>query len=525
MTGSAGSDVYIYTSPDQSSGANVDTITDFSTGDVLQISHTMAAAGTFIASDAGAVASLGDTGGNLTGVAGQMVFITGTNQLALDINGSGTITGLDYRIGMTSVTAVPTTAINFIITGNAGSDLITTLGGADTINMTTGDTVDGGAGLDTFAFAAATTGSTITGGAGADVVTLAAGNNTLAVTDTDGITVTTSTGNLIIAGTGTIAINALAMATETMAPSGTGAFTITNWDSTGTLTDTSTSAISVTLAARATGTLALGADTTGTDAVIATALTDTQVVTMTGSNDATVSLLLGDLSAAAYAGTLSVTAGGVGGLGSNIIETGSGNDTINAGGGVDSITAGAGADRIELAETTDAVDTVAYSAVDTTVFDTITGFSLALDVIDWNVALKSDNNTASAPTAYLAVTAAAQTNTITGSTTAVVIEFANAADALGEGTTGTFNVLTATNAEIKAEVIKQLATDTAVALTTGTANQNLLFVMYDESGNAAVINFIENEGVGTTIDAADTIQVVGVLSTIALGAITTANFI
>jgi Ca2+-binding RTX toxin-like protein len=383
LTGGSGSDVFQYTLVAQSSGATVDTITDFSTADdQLEVTlnySTLITGVTVNAVRATAGAGVTEAQASLTGERGQYVYDTTASRLYVNVNNDNLLTALDYSINInaasTATATVANTDINFIVTGTSSADTITTDGGADTINMGQGDSVNGGAGADTFAFAAVSTASSITGGTGADVVTLFAGANTLTVGDTDGITITTSTGIQTIAGTGIIAIDATAMSTEAMNLSGTGAFTVTGWDSTGTLTDTSTSAISVTLAARATGTLALGTDTTGTDAVTATALTDTQVVTMTGSNDATVSLLLGDLSAAAYAGTLNVTAGGVGGLGTNVIATGTANDTINAGGGADSITAGAGDDTIELAETTDAIDTVVFAdTAANNAVDTITGF-------------------------------------------------------------------------------------------------------------------------------------------------------
>lgn len=126
---------------------------------------------------------------------------------------------------------------------------------------------------------------------------------------------------------------------------------------------------------------------------------------------------------------------------------------------------------------------------------------------------------------YLANTAGAGATSVTANGTATVFEFAAAADYLGAGNAGTFDLTLATAAEVKDEVIDQLTTDAAVALTTGTANQHLLFVMYDEAGNAALIRFLENEGAGTTIDAADSITVIGIFTGITAGAFTTENFI
>ena len=70
----------------------------------------------------------------------------------------------------------------------------------------------------------------------------------------------------------------------------------------------------------ATITLALGSDTTGTEAITATALTDGDVLTLTGANNATIAFDEGDITASAYTGALTVTAT----TGTNIIVTGSG---------------------------------------------------------------------------------------------------------------------------------------------------------------------------------------------------------
>ena len=80
---------------------------------------------------------------------------------------------------------------------------------------------------------------------------------------------------------------------QTLTTSGAGATTITGLSAD--LTDTSTAAQSVTVGSVATITLALGSDTTGTDAIVATELSDGQVLTMTGANDATVAFDEGDI--------------------------------------------------------------------------------------------------------------------------------------------------------------------------------------------------------------------------------------
>jgi Ca2+-binding RTX toxin-like protein len=368
LSGGLGADTFVYTSGittlgssiAESNSANTDSISDFvSLTDKLQVTldYSMVASPLDISAtkSSNGVAGTALAQDTLTGQRGQWVYDTTGSALFINFNNDNLLTASDFKIainaGSTATTTVAEGDINFIITGGTGADTILAGGGADTINMGQGDSVNGGAGIDTFAFAAVSTASSITGGSGADVVTLFAGANTLTVGDTDGITITTSTGIQTIAGTGIIAINAAAMPTEAMNLSGTGAFTVTGWASTGILTDASTAAISVTLAARATGTLALGTGIVGTDAVVATALLDTQLVTLTGDNDATVSLILGDLSAAAYAGALTVTAT----TGTNLITTGTGADTIDGGAGIDTIVGGAGADTITTGADSDIV--------------------------------------------------------------------------------------------------------------------------------------------------------------------------
>lgn len=400
LTGGTLADTFVFSAVADSNSANTDTITDFVSG-TDKIRVTLDYSTQTVALDINAVRTSAGVAGvtaaqdTLSAQRGQYIYDTTNSALFVNVNNDNLLTTLDYKINVNAASTASATIVdgdvNFVITGGSAADVITTGGGADTINMAQGDSVNGGAGVDTFAFAAVSTASTITGGTGADLATLFAGANTLTVGDTDGITITTSTGIQTFAGTGIIAINAAAMPTEALNISGTGAFTVTNYVSTGTLTDTSTSAISITLGARATGTLALGTDTTGTDAVVGTALTDTQVVTLTGSNDVTVSLGLGDLSAAAYTGVMTITAGGLAATGTNLIVAGTAADIIDAGGGADNITGGTGADLITLSENVAAIDRViqaaagdsgtfalnagAVNSIVATSFDAITGFA------------------------------------------------------------------------------------------------------------------------------------------------------
>ena len=87
-----------------------------------------------------------------------------------------------------------------------------------------------------------------------------------------------------------------------------------------------------------------------THAVTANELLDTQVLTLTGADIASVSLVPGDLSAPAYTGVLTVTAT----TGTNVISGGTAGDTISLGAGADSVVCGAGADTLDCGPIKDA---------------------------------------------------------------------------------------------------------------------------------------------------------------------------
>jgi len=217
LTGGAGADVFVYATVAQSSGAAIDSITDWTSGtDKLAITLDYSTiAGSVVVnanrSTTTAISSIGAAQDSLSGDRGQWVYDTSTSQLYVNFNADNLITSSDYRIGLSAGSTAGNTVvngdINFTINGGLNSDTITGGGGADvisagngddTINMGQGDSVDGGAGADTFAFAAVTTASTITGGSGADVITLAAGTNSgLRIGDTDGFTLSGGTVNTV----------------------------------------------------------------------------------------------------------------------------------------------------------------------------------------------------------------------------------------------------------------------------------------------------------------------------------------
>jgi hypothetical protein len=375
--------------------------------------------------------------------------------------------------------------------------------------------------------------------AGVETLTLSAKNTTNSLTlDVAGVTATSgSTVGITSSGGGALVFNAINTGTNSIdastmtgaitvdaAQRGNGAMTIKG----GTGGDTIEMENAADVLSGGLGTDSLNITHTGILGGIAVDLTATDQVTTfdTVANSA------------AQSGFENVDVSGYTNFGASITGTTGANtiigtasiDSITGGLGADVITGGGGADIIVLTETTSSADEVNIDAA-ADFGDTISGFVSGTDDIDYNIALDPDDGTTIAAGAlvsaeYLAVTGAAATNTITGNQAVGIFEFANAADQLGAGNAGTFDLTTATAAELKADVIDQLATDTAVALTDGTTStHDLLFVMYDEAGNAGIIRFEESDTGPTAIGTADTISLVAVLTDIALGGIAVGDII
>jgi S-layer protein len=197
----------------------------------------------------------------------------------------------------------------------------------------------------------------------------------------------------------------------------------------------------------------------------------------------------------------------VGGAGVDIVTGAAGNDTITLGGGAD--------DYI--------VPTLAATASNQEK-DIVKDFVAGTDDLDINFTMVDDAGANAAVTDFLDVAAGAVTTTITGNRTVSIFEFSHANDLLGEGVTGTFNAVTDTGANLEAAVIEQIATDVAVAQTAGVDTAHMLFVMYDESGNAVICNFTDNTTGNDVVHASDFFEFV-VLENVAQGAITAADFV
>ena len=330
----------------------------------------------------------------------------GANTDTLSIGTTGTVAAFAGDVNLLNVENITFTTDAMVMNLNNQTEAlnVTTANGTNgvTFGGTAANKFTGGTGADTLTLtqAALAAAGTSTGGTGANVIALNAASTgivdanfanmslfqTLTLTGAStavlatnaaatGIAnVTLGAGNTDITSANAIAVNAAALTGQTLAIQGAGAFTVTGHDSTGTLTKTSTAATDITLAARATGTLALGADTTGTDAITADALLDTEVLTMTGANDATVALVAGDLSATTYTGALTVTATS----GTNVIATGSGIDTITGGGGADTLSGGAGLDTYVAL-----TDVASANGIDAITMDTVDGSAISGDIFNF----------------------------------------------------------------------------------------------------------------------------------------------
>ena len=115
MVGGDGIDTYVYTAAADSTGANIDTITNFdSDEDVLDFNAITGGTGSYVDSASSVSAALALlTGTYLVMGFAEAVFSTSNSTLYVDLDGDGSITSADLEIVMTGVTAL-TDATNFV---------------------------------------------------------------------------------------------------------------------------------------------------------------------------------------------------------------------------------------------------------------------------------------------------------------------------------------------------------------------------------------------------------------------------
>ena len=462
-----------------------------------------------------------------------------TNTAAVKTAGAITSKTIDASAATGGVTVVVGTA-DVAFTGGSGDDSIDMAG-----TLTVADTLVGGTGSDTVILNASTTALTGARITGFETVQIGATGQSF---DNDFLSVSNYKLETIAAATIT---NMLNNSNVTFMGDNSGIITFD------VKTNTTSDVLNLTFgnAAAATQTIAeleghANVDTVniasgGGGANIITAfnidtdglnITGDQAFTITGltNNDgATETLEIIDASAltGAFAATLTNADNALTVTGSataaNTVVLSGGNDIYVGGAGADKVTGAAGNDTITLGAGADEVILVAVAAAGEAK-DIVKDFTVGTDHIHINFGLLPDDMTAIASGAlvtaeYIDVSAGAATTTITGNGPAGIFEFSNAADLLGEGVAGTFDASTATGAELRDAVVEQLATDVAVALTDGNpGDQHFVFVMYDESNNAVIVNFSESDIAETAIDAGDHMEFV-VLEDVAQGTLSFAD--
>jgi Ca2+-binding RTX toxin-like protein len=214
LTGGAGADIFAYTATNQSNTSTSDSIKDFVPGtDKISITVDLSTKTTALVYDNSLTAAKADVSAaqaSLTGVAGQMLYVTDENALYINDNSDNLLTSLDYKIGVNpAATATATIAaadIAIKITGAAAStNTITTGSGADIIiGGSAGDIIISGAGNDI-----------IITGAGVDIINGGAGNDTITTTD-DADTITPGAGVDILIITDTDAIDTIILDTAAL---------------------------------------------------------------------------------------------------------------------------------------------------------------------------------------------------------------------------------------------------------------------------------------------------------------------
>jgi hypothetical protein len=170
LTGGDGRDIFAVTTPTDSNGVNVDTVTDFTVG-IDQVGLKIGGGGEAI-TYLGEASAYGSVLTSFTGKANEAVLDTSTDTLYVDVDGSKTLDAADIAI---SVGVSDMSQSDFATLGTTGNDIINLTSGVDTVygmggndtlmvvdnSATLGDVSDDGfsistEGMDVFADAAAT---------------------------------------------------------------------------------------------------------------------------------------------------------------------------------------------------------------------------------------------------------------------------------------------------------------------------------------------------------------------------------
>lgn len=455
----------------------------------------------------------------------------------------------------------------------AGTDNVTGTGGDDAINApagtyTTGDTVNGGLGIDSLNL-------TLTGAApvgtivGVEKLFITASPNS-ATLDLAGVAGVTEITNKSSANGATVTVNNVAAIATAGIDSTATALTV-NYAAAAVAGTADASTLNLSGASNASFTTAgietLTVNSTGSANTLST-LVDTGMtrLNVTGSANLTVTGAVGgatiatvDASAATGAVTLTTGAGagGVGavgvtvlaptaaaagaftvttagnkdtvtlGAGNATVDTAGGNDTINAGVGTNLITSGTGNDTINLTGTK---DTLRYGEAGGASSDIVNGFS-ATSVLSFNLG--------TAATATAVAAANAQFGTVaTGATSPTMSGVGGAAAATTFTAGTTFNEISTGGAIAAGSTIVELSgvftdgtaagaiTALGVSATTGVvtvATGKFILVTYSVGNVAQVWSYAGDTTLNTDIDAAE-LSLVATLNGVAAGSLGPANF-
>jgi hypothetical protein len=481
---------------------------------------------------------------NSNGAVANVMTLTATGVATVTVTGAAGFSGT-FGTAATTIDASAATGAVTITQVGAQVSNVTTGSGADTIDLSanfvdgtttaTRDTVDGGAGIDRLILTGNEAGAI---GTAADFSTITNIETIVIDDDGDGDNV-----NMALLGITTLEYDsAIGAATGIIGVSG-GEI---QYDA----ADNATNAVTVTINGTATtdsftidingvdggdgartynGIETLNIATTGTSlmdgAHVMTDTAATQAMNISGTGSLTMGNVTADqitstmTSGTLVMGTMQQATAITGAAEAMTVVGSTAGDIISGGAGIDTITSGSGNDTITLGEGS---DIYILTSVVNFELDIITDFVVGTDTLDFNIVLNPDDTTTIAAggivaAEYIDVASGASSTTITGNRAAGVFEFSNSNDLLGAGNAGTFDATTATGAQLEAEVIDQITTDASTVKTNGSAI-DLLFIMYDEAGNAVLVNHTD-EGNQTAIGAEDSYSYT-VLQDVAQGTIT-----
>ena len=449
VTNGAGTDTVSITT-----GINTTSITAADAGDAVTVNATALPDNTQLTLSGAANFTVTGLQGNLvaSGVSGTLTvttadaldeaisITTGSNTTSIAGSTAGDMVTVNAAQLANNTLLTLSGAANFTVTGLQGNLNASTLAG--TLTVTTGDASDGSI--------------TITTGSSTTSITGTAGNDTVTVNATtlnDGTTLTLiGPADFVVTG----------LQGDLIASGVTGALNVTTVDVAG---------------------LTITTGGGGGNTVTATALADGHVLTLIGSDSATVSLSAGDLLASTYSGVLTV----------NVVTNGVGTDTV-------SITTGTSTTSITAADIGDAVAVNATAITDNTQLTLSGSANFTVTGLQGNLNASGVGGTLTVTTANatddaISITTGSNTTSITGSTLGDMVTVT--ATALPDNTqltlsgaanftvTGLQGNLNAGGVSGTLTVTTANAADDAISITTGS---NTTTIAASGSGDAVAVN-------------------------------------